>query len=319
MTPFETDHWVIALDPVALDLGIIQIRWYALAYIAGLVLGWQYVNSMLRTQSLWTHPSHKGTPPAQPADIDDLLVWATIGVILGGRLGFVFLYAMWYEDYRAVYIAEPWRIFALWEGGMAFHGGLLGVVLAIVIFSRRRGLDMFRIGDLAAVATPIGLFFGRIANFINGELWGKVTTAPWGMIFMSEVVQDRRNGIEKPAEAYVRHPSQLYEAVLEGLVLFVVLVVLVRKFKILDRPGLATGIFLIGYALARGSVEFFRESTAYVFHEGHWFTVGMLLSLPMIAIGLAFIWRAKRYGPVLNAEPAEKTKPAARNARTQRS
>ncbi len=328
MTPaFDTGHWIVAFDPIAIDLGFLQIRWYALSYIAGLVLGWQYINLLLRTDRLWaqkdranfprdTRPltlpggvrltlprlsfgpqvrkTHDVRPPARTAHIDDLLVWATLGVILGGRLGYVLFYGL--IDNPEAYFENPLRIFMLWEGGMSFHGGLLGVVLAIVFFSRRNGLDMIRVGDLVAVATPIGLFFGRLANFINGELWGKVTDAPWGVIFMTEVARDAAQGIVKPAEAYVRHPSQLYEGVLEGLVLFVLLVWAVRRFHILDRPGLATGLFLAGYGAARTTVEFFREAEE-AFIPGHWFTMGMALSLPMILLGGAIVWKAMRGTP----------------------
>ncbi len=351
-------YWVISLDPVALDLGFFKIRWYALAYIAGLVLGWQYINMLLRTDRLWTtrdagpfprewhalrlgklplklprfsygeevRKRHGVKPPATTTDIDDLLLWATLGVVLGGRLGYIFLYAMWYEQYRDYYLENPLRMLYMWEGGMAFHGGLIGVVLAIVLFSKARRLDMFRVGDLVAVATPIGLFFGRIANFVNGELWGKATNAPWGVVFLTNVVDSippgsrqvlgqaenpegvirsalasgdlSTLGVAAPVSSFVRHPSQLYEAALEGLVLFVILYIAITRFRILDRPGLATGIFLIGYALGRGSVEFWRENTAYVFSEDHWFTVGMLLSLPMIAAGCLFILRSYRAAPV---------------------
>lgn len=325
-TALDTDHWVVSLDPVAFEFWFITIRWYALAYIAGLVLGWQYINLLLRDDRLWvtrhaeSFPAERWplrlgpitlslprlrhspqvrkeygvNPPARTDDIDDLLVWATIGVILGGRLGFVLFYGIWHEDFRESLLEAPWRVVAIWEGGMSFHGGLLGVVLAIITFSRNRGLDMFRVGDLAAVATPIGLFFGRIANFINGELWGKHTDGSWGVIFETERMMDARAGVLQPAEAYLRHPSQLYEAVGEGLLLFLVLYVGVRVYRILDRPGLATGIFLIGYGLARGTVEFWRESVDWVFYDGHWFTMGMLLSIPMIFIGIAFILKSRQ-------------------------
>jgi len=326
-----TGHYIVDFDPVWFSIGPFDLRWYALSYIAGLVLGWQYIQYLLRKDRLWAmasapEPFPRETvhykvfgigfalprlsfskkvrrqfgvnKPAVPIDIDDLLIWATLGVIIGGRLGFIFLYAMWYDHTRAIYLENPLRMLALWDGGMAFHGGLIGVILAIVIFCKRRGLDMIRVGDLAAVATPIGLFFGRLANFINGELWGKKTDAAWGMIFMSEVRRDIELGIVRPAADYIRHPSQLYEGILEGLVLFLVLWAAIHKFKIFRRPGLAIGIFLAGYGLGRFIVEFYRESEAYVFYEGHWFTVGMLLCIPMMIAGGAFIAYALRRDPV---------------------
>ncbi len=305
------------LDPVFIDFGFFQIRWYALAYIAGLVLGWQYVKLLLRTDRLWAtkdvahFPKETGgwkipflpltipgprlsfdaktrkkfgvSAPATADHIDDLLLWAAVGVIAGGRIGYVLFYAMWYEGLREHYFENPLRVFFLWEGGMAFHGGLIGVILAIVWFARRNKLDPFRVGDVVAVATPIGLFFGRIANFINGELWGKVTTVPWGVIFP-----------HPNAGPLPRHPSQLYEATLEGLVLLIILSVIAYNTKAFTRPGLITGIFLIGYAIARTIAEFFRETESYFLSPDNWFTMGMLYSLPMVAVGVGFIWFALR-------------------------
>ncbi len=310
------------------DFGIIQIRWYALAYIFGLMLGWQYIRLLLITDRLWAEKRWKDFPrertswvvplvgwrvtvphlhfdkkmrrkyrvraPATPDQVDDLLLWAALGVILGGRLGYVFLYAMRYENLRDYYFANPLRIFYVWEGGMAFHGGLVGVIIAIILFSRRNKLNAFRLGDVVAVAAPIGLFFGRLANFINGELWGRVTTAPWGVIFP-----------HPDAGPLPRHPSQLYEATLEGLVLFGILWVLTYHTRIFHRPGLMTGIFLVGYSLARFSLEFFREASSYVFSPEHWLTMGMLFSIPMGLAGAGFIWFALRKKPA--ARPEAKT------------
>ena len=305
------------IDPVLFDFGIIQIRWYALAYIFGLVLGWQFIRVLLKTDRLWTEKDWRAFPremtawtfpftgwripaarlsfdnktrrkflvraPATPDHLDDLLLWAALGVIVGGRLGYIFLYAMWYDGLRDFYLENPLRIFYVWQGGMAFHGGLLGVVVAILLFTRANKLDPFRVGDIVAVATPIGLFFGRIANFINGELWGKVTAAPWGVIFP-----------HPDAGPLPRHPSQLYEAALEGIVLFCILYALTYHTRILHRPGLMTGIFLVGYSIARFSVEFVREASSYVFSPEHWFTMGMLFSIPMAIAGAGFIWYGLR-------------------------
>ncbi len=306
------------IDPVFIDFfGYFQIRWYALAYIAGLVLGWQYVKLLLQTDRLWAtkdaaqFPREMGgwkipftslrvpwprlgfdaktrskfgvKPPATADHIDDLLLWAAIGVIAGGRIGYVLFYGMWYEGLRSQYLENPLSVFFVWEGGMAFHGGLIGVILAIILFARRNKLDPFRVGDVVAVATPIGLFFGRLANFINGELWGKVTTVPWGIIF------PHANAGPLP-----RHPSQLYEASLEGLILLILLSVIAYNTQVFRKPGLMTGIFLIGYSVARTTAEFFRETESFVFSPDHWFTVGMLLSLPMAAVGVGFIWYAFR-------------------------
>lgn len=254
-----------AIDPVALDLGFFQVRWYALAYIVGLLLAWRYLLYLGRL------------PPRtlERAHADDLLVWMAFGVILGGRLGYVLFYKPGY------YLANPMDILQVWQGGMAFHGGLLGVLVAGLWFCRQRRLSPWRVGDLIACCGPIGLFLGRIANFINGELYGRVTDAGIGMVFPA--------GGPLP-----RHPSQLYEAALEGVVLFVILGVLVHRESIRRRPGQLIGVFLAGYGLARSIAEFFREPDA---HLGFIFgpvTMGQILSLPMIAAGIAIILYARR-------------------------
>ena len=258
-----------AIDPVAIDLGFFAVRWYALAYIAGLLLGWRYL--------LWLAKQPPETMPRK--DADDLLVWIALGVILGGRLGYVIFYKPGY------YLANPLEILQLWTGGMAFHGGLLGVVIATYLFSRQRGLNPFRVGDLLCCAAPIGLFLGRLANFINGELYGRVTDSPLGMVFPY--------GGPLP-----RHPSQLYEAALEGLVLFIVLALLVRREGVRRRPGMLLGTFLAGYGLARFAVEFFREPDAHLGLLMSGATMGQLLSLPMIALGIVTILWARRRPPV---------------------
>jgi phosphatidylglycerol---prolipoprotein diacylglyceryl transferase len=343
----EAGPLIIDIDPNLIKIGPLAIRWYALAYIAGLVLGWQYIRYLLKLDRMWatrnaadfprerrrwfwkklpflrlgwermrwdakTRSTYKVTPPARPEDIDDLLVWATLGVIVGGRLGYVLIYGMLYcgfagpeitacyttptgESWASYYLSHPLEILMIWKGGMAFHGGLLGVVLAVILFARARGLDMVRIGDLVALGTPIGLFFGRIANFINGELWGKATDAPWGMVFAREL---RERGMtpdmlnREELMAFVRHPSQLYEAFLEGLVLFLILHYLARYRGLLNRPGLAIAIFLFGYGIARAVSEVYRDSEARIFAEGSGITMGMLLSLPMWAAGAFFLWYA---------------------------
>ncbi len=256
-------------DPVAVQIGPIAIRWYALAYIAGLVLGWQFVRLLAK----------RGYIALTRAQIDDLLFWAAMGVILGGRVGYTLFYR---PDY---YLFNPLEILKVWQGGMSFHGGLLGVVLAIIWFARRNKLPIFVVGDAVAAAAPIGLFFGRIANFVNGELFGRVSDAPWAMVFPT-------GGL------FPRHPSQLYEAGLEGLVLFLVLAWLAFRTDALRRPGLAAGVFLVGYALARSFVEFFREPDVGIALPDIGITMGQLLSLPMLIIGLLLISRAWRRPPI---------------------
>jgi phosphatidylglycerol:prolipoprotein diacylglycerol transferase len=252
------------IDPVAIAIGPFAVRWYALAYIAGLLIGWRYCRWLAQR-----------SPHGISADaFDDFLLWATLGVVLGGRLGYVLFYK------PAFFLANPQEIVFLWQGGMSFHGGLLGVVAATVLFARKHGIPVLALGDIIAAATPIGLFFGRIANFINGELFGRPTDAPWGMVFP-------RGG------PVPRHPSQLYEAGLEGLILFAVLLVLARRGG-LARVGLPTGTFLAGYGLARVTAEFFREPDAHLGFLVGGLTMGHLLSLPMLLAGLALIVWARR-------------------------
>ena len=261
------------IDPVAFELGPLLVRWYGLAYMFGLLFAWIYVRALLRNTAIWA-----GKPPTAPEHADDLLLMITVGVVVGGRLGSVLFYEPSY------YLENPLKIFAVWEGGMAFHGGLLGVILAVYIFSRWRKTSMMSIADIACASVPVGIFLGRIANFINGELYGRVTDVPWAMVF--------------PAGGpFPRHPSQLYEAVLEGLFLFAVGRYLTHWRQGLTRPGLVTGVFFVGYGLARSVSELFRLpdpehalSTAYA-------TPGMVYSLPMILIGAYLIWRASRMRP----------------------
>jgi phosphatidylglycerol:prolipoprotein diacylglycerol transferase len=266
------------IDPVALQIGPFAVRWYALAYIAGLIGGWFYARRLTLSERLWT-----GLARPTPDHIDDLIVWVALGVVLGGRIGYILFYNF------DSYLADPLEIFAIWRGGMSFHGGFLGAILAILLFARARGLSGLAMLDLAAVVTPIGLFFGRIANFINGELWGRpAPDFPLAVVFPE--------GGPIP-----RHPSQLYEAFAEGLILFIVLAIAVRRFGF-RRPGLIGGMFVFGYATARIVCEFFREpdpQLGFLFGSslellGGGVTMGMLLSLPMALVGLTAIWLAAR-------------------------
>jgi phosphatidylglycerol:prolipoprotein diacylglycerol transferase len=263
------------IDPVAIQIGPLAVRWYALAYIAGLIGGWQYC---LR---LATQPPNVVTPK----HIDDFMVWATVGVVLGGRLGFVIFYQPTH------YLSNPGEILQVWKGGMSFHGGMLGVILAMIVFARRYGTGFFPLADIVAAATPIGLFFGRIANFINGELWGRATDVPWAVIFP-------RAGPEP------RHPSQLYEAGLEGLVLFAVAALLIHRRDALRRPGLISGVFLVGYGLSRIVVETVRQPDSYIGFLSFGTTYGQWLSLPMVLYGVYLIWTARSRPPV-SAAPAK--------------
>jgi phosphatidylglycerol:prolipoprotein diacylglycerol transferase len=276
-----------------LVLGPFQLRWYALAYIAGLALGWRYIVGLIRTDRLWA----PGKPPIGVADADDYLFWATLGVILGGRIGYVLFYMLPNEAERMRIAADPLTIIRIWEGGMAFHGGLLGVIVATVWFCARRKASLLGVGDLVAAAAPIGLFFGRIANFINGELWGRETTAPWGMVFCNERVR-AFNGGTCPAGDVARHPSQIYEALLEGVLLFSVIWWFTHRLESLKRPGLNCGIFLVAYGLSRALLELVREPDAQMPESLRGYvTMGMLLSLPMILIGAYLIARAMRTEP----------------------
>ncbi len=265
------------LDPVLLHVWIFSIRWYAIAYIAGLLLGWWYAVRLLRNKALWVNPPFKGKAPASVEDIGDLVVWATFGVILGGRLGWVIFYgtilcgvspdgAMCLappggDPLPLGFLTDPIRIVAAWEGGMSFHGGMIGTAIALWLFCRKRKLDTLMVGDIVASVAPIGLFFGRIANFVNGELWGKVTNVPWGMVFCSHYIQVANRG-GCPAGPLPRHPSQLYEAALEGLVLFAILQIGIHKFRWQEKPGLTVGVFFLGYGIFRTFAELFREPDA---------------------------------------------------------
>ena len=253
-----------AIDPVLVHLGPVAIRWYALAYIFGILLGWLYARAIIRNGALWG-----GKPPFTVEAFDDFIVWVTLGVILGGRLGYVLFYNPEY------FAAHPLQVLELWSGGMSFHGGFFGCVVAVMLFAKRRGLPILSLGDITCAVGPIGLFLGRLANFINGELWGRAADVPWAMVFPG-------------AGPLPRHPSQIYEALLEGLLLFVVLAVLVRGGA-LKRPGLIIGSFAAVYALARSFCEFFREPDPQLGFLWGGLTMGMLLSVPLFLYGVGQI------------------------------
>jgi phosphatidylglycerol:prolipoprotein diacylglycerol transferase len=264
-----------AIDPVLIHVGPLAIRWYALAYIVGIIAGWYYARAIIASERLWGGPA-----PMTVIDFDDFIVWITLGIILGGRTGYVLFYNLPY------FLDRPLQIFELWSGGMSFHGGVLGCCVAIVLFALYRHIPVLSLGDVTAAVAPIGLFLGRLANFVNGELWGRPTDVPWAMIFP--------NGGPVP-----RHPSQLYEATLEGIVLFGVLGLMVRTGW-LKRPGVIVGSFAIGYSIARITCEFFREPDVQLGYLWGSLTMGMLLCIPLMLGGiiiLAFAFRRKpRYG-----------------------
>ena len=253
-----------AFDPVLVHIGPLAIRWYALAYIFGILLGWFYARALVRNDRLWG-----GKAPMQVEDVDDFILWVTFGVILGGRTGYVLFYN--FEHFAA----HPIEILELWTGGMSFHGGFFGCVLAVILFAKRRGIPMLSLGDITCAVGPIGILLGRIANFINGELWGRATDVPWAMVFPG-------------AGPMPRHPSQIYEAALEGLLLFIVLALLIRGGA-LKRPGLIIGSFAAVYALARGFCEFFREPDPQLGFLWGGLTMGMLLSVPLFLYGVGQI------------------------------
>jgi len=263
-----------AIDPVAISIGPLAIRWYALAYISGIVIGWIYARTLIRSEKLWGGPA-----PIAPLQLDDFILWVTIGIIVGGRTGYVLFYN------PAVFIQNPAAILKLWEGGMSFHGGFLGCVAAVMLFALKNNISILSLGDITTAVAPIGILLGRLANFIKGELWGREADAsvPWRMIFPDD------------AKQLFRHPSQLYEAALEGILLFAVLAVMVRMGA-LKRPGLILGSFITIYGLARITGEFFREPDPQLGFLWGGLTMGMLLSVPMIIAGAILImmaWRRK--------------------------
>ena len=262
------------IDPVALQLGPLAIHWYGLAYVVGIVLGWRYARSLAGNDQLWPNGS-----PISVQDIDDLLTWVAVGVIAGGRIGYAILY-------QPELLLNPIDLVKVWQGGMSFHGGMLGTILAMVLFARLRSIPVWSTLDTVAAAVPIGLFFGRIANFINAELWGAPTEAPWGVVFPG-------------AGPVPRHPTQLYEAALEGIVLFLILRWLTHSRLALGKPARVGGAFVAGYGVARILVEFVRVPDAHIGYLlpdllGEWLTLGMVYSLPMVLAGSWAIWSASR-------------------------
>jgi len=258
-------------DPIAIAIGPIAIRWYALAYIGGIVLGWLYARALIKNERLWGGPA-----PITLPQMDDFILWVTLGIIVGGRTGYVLFYNL------PFFIEHPAEIFELWKGGMSFHGGFLGCVVAVMWFARRNGIPILSLGDITTAVAPIGLLLGRLANFINSELWGRLadSSVPWAVVFP--------NGGPLP-----RHPSQLYEAGLEGILLFIILAVMIRMGA-LRRPGLILGSFIAIYAFARITAEFFREPDPQLGFLWGGLTMGMLLSVPMIIAGailIAAVWR----------------------------
>ncbi|MDF0542490.1 prolipoprotein diacylglyceryl transferase [Sphingobium sp. H39-3-25] len=269
----------LGLDPVALDLGFFTIKWYSLAYLSGILVGYWYLLKLI---------AQPGSPLAR-RHADDMIFYATLGIILGGRIAYVLFY-------QPDILRHPLDIFKLWNGGMSFHGGVIGVTLGIIWLSRKEGLNWLRVHDFVACCVPFGLFFGRLANFVNGELWGKVSDVPWAIRFPEYV-----GGIAVLGEP--RHPSQLYEAGLEGILLFAVLWFAFWKTKARYYPGMLVGLFLLGYGLSRFTVEFFRESDAQLmeFAQRTGLHMGQWLTLPMIAGGLYLIATAK--GRRVRVEP----------------
>ncbi len=260
-----------AIDPVIVEFGPFALRWYALAYIVGIILAWRYMRALVLNESLWGRMSRP-----TPIELDDFVLWGTFGIILGGRLGYVLFYNPSY------YLANPSEALAIWSGGMSFHGGFAGTVIAMMLFAWRRGLSLWTLFDLAGCAAPIGLFFGRLANFINAELWGRPADVPWAVIFPG-------------AGPEPRHPSQLYEAALEGIVLFLLLRLLSHRFHLLRRPGFLAGAFAFGYGAARSIAELYRVPDAHIGYLSGFLTMGILLSLPMMLAGAAaMIWAGTR-------------------------
>ena len=277
------------------------LRYYALAYILGIVIGWRLCVAAIRRPLLWA----LSNPPLTKEQVDDLLTWIILGIILGGRLGFVFFYQPSY------YLANPLEILMVWQGGMSFHGGFLGVVSGGLLFCLRHRIPLLSTADLLAMATPPGLLLGRLANFINNELWGRPTDFPWGVVFPGATAQacDGITGV------CARHPSQIYEALLEGVLLGSALLFLAWRRGALKRPGFLTGLFLAGYGGARAFVELFRQPDAqfvtadnpigHALQYGAWgLTMGQVLSLPMILAGLVLIWHAFASRPPTGTSPS---------------
>jgi len=275
--PDLSGYWMHNLDPVALDLGFFELRWYSLAYLAGIVLGYLYLLRLIK---------QPGAPMAR-RHADDFVFYVTLGIIIGGRLGYVLFYQ------PAYYLANPLKSLQLWDGGMSFHGGLIGSTLAVLYLARRNGLSFLRVGDYACMCGPFGLFFGRLANFVNGELWGRTTTASWAIRFR----EDPNVSVWGPP----RHPSQLYEAAMEGILLFLVMWVLFWFTRARYKPGLLAGVFIFGYGLSRFIVEFFRMPDEHLveFAARTGLSMGQWLTVPMLLLGLYLIGTSRRRDPVI--------------------
>jgi len=259
-----------AFDPILVSFGPFAIRWYALAYIFGILLGWLYARALIRAATLWGGPA-----PLTVADYDDFIIWVTLGIILGGRVGYVLFYN------PAHFAAHPVEIFEVWNGGMSFHGGFTGCVVAVILFALKRKISVLSLGDLTCAVAPLGLLLGRLANFVNGELWGRPADVPWAMVFPG-------------AGPLPRHPSQLYEASLEGLALLIALALLIRAGA-LKRPGLILGAFALLYGIARSFCELFREPDPQLGFLWGGLTMGILLSVPLALAGVLLIGAALRH------------------------
>lgn len=255
------DFYIHNLDPVVFSGGPVSIHWYGVSYLVSILLCWRYGRQLAASWNI---------PNLTPARMDDFLVWTTVGIILGGRIGHILFYS---PDE----IFQVWRYLFIWERGRSFHGGLLGVIVSTLLFARKYRIALRPFADLCALIAPLGLFLGRLGNFINGELWGRPTTVPWAVIFPS-------------VDAQPRHPSQIYEALGEGLILFGILYALSRTSLRTRQPGALLGVFLIGYALARIVIEFFREPDAHIGYIAQYFTMGQVLCLPLIAGGIWMLW-----------------------------
>ena len=281
------------IDPIALQLGPLTIRWYALAYVGGILIGWRYAVGLLRNTALWVQ-----RPAPMTADqMDDLILWIALGVIGGGRLGHVLFYTP-----PSAIMADPLMIFRVWEGGMSFHGGVIGVSIAMILFAWRNKLDLLRIADVVAPAYPIGHFLGRCANFINGELWGREAPGlPWGVVFCNDQIKEDYGYC--PAGIVARHPSQLYEALFEGLILFLILLWATHRAKLGNRRGVITGIFLLFYSIFRIAIETVRQPDSGLESLPLGLTMGMYLSIPMVLGGMYLIWRGMKE-PLPAAQPA---------------
>lgn len=297
----EISPAIFQIDLGFLGLGKFPIRWYALAYIVGLMLAWRYAVYLINRPALFG-----GAAPATKDDIDDLIFYVMLGVILGGRLGYILFYQIPFQADRIA--QDPMMLLRVWEGGMSFHGGLIGVAVAILYTARQRRLKLLNIADIAGVVTPIGLLLGRMANFINAELYGRPTDSSFGMVF-----PESNQGGTPPSYNWdtgewvysglevARHPSQLYEAGLEGLLPLILISVLVFRFRILERPGLAAGLFLLMYGVGRSIAEQFREPDAHIGFLPGGVTMGMLLSLPVWIGGAWLLWKGLKTKPTANA------------------